>query len=165
MAVTKLPRRRKGTLPQRPPLSWPNDTVIGRRRPHLGLLRQATHNSQQRRLSELSASSKRNVSKPIRLPALHSQAPQASDYSRYKAHQQAHLSTQQPNTPRTLGKPPKQNKKPAPQATQLRKKSRLSSSLLTDEKEDAKSRQHSHIGNHLSLPPSHRSRLEMTPVQ
>lgn len=46
MAVTKLPRTRKGTPSQGPPLSWPNDTTIGPRRPRLGLLRHATHNRQ-----------------------------------------------------------------------------------------------------------------------
>ena len=146
MAVTKLPRTRKGTLSQGPPLSWPNDTAIGRRRPNLGLLRQATHNRQQRRLSNSPASSKENISKPIQHPAVRSQARRASGYSRYKAHKRTHRLTQQPTVPRVFGKPPKQNKGPAPHPTQLRKRSKLSSSLLIDGKDDAKSQKDGHIG-------------------
>ena len=142
MAVTKRPHGRKGTLSRRPPLSWPNDTAIGRRRHHLGLLRQATYNSQQRRMSELSACSKNNVLKPIHQPALQSQAPRVSGYSKYKVHKRTHHPTQHPNTPRYLGK---RIKRLAPHGPQHRKKSNLSTSSLIAENEDAKSQKNIHI--------------------
>lgn len=148
MAVTKLPRTRKGTISQAPPLSWPNDTAIGRRRPSLGLLRQATHNRQQRHLSTLPASLKQIVPRPAQHSAVRSQASRASSHPRYKVHKRTHHSTQQSTAPRFSGKPPKQNKGPAPHSTQLRKHS---SNSLIDEKEDAKSQKDSHISTS-SLP-------------
>lgn len=152
MAVTKLPRTRKGTISQGPPLSWPNDTAIGRRRPNLGLLRQATHNRQQRRLSTLPATSKQNVPRPVQHSAVRSQASKASGYPRYKTHKRIHHPAQQPTASRFSGKAPKQNKGLAPHSTQLRKHSKLSRNSLIDEKEDAKSQKDSHIST--SSPPS-----------
>ncbi|KAL9072611.1 MAG: hypothetical protein Q9161_003469 [Pseudevernia consocians] len=157
MAVTKLPRTRKGMLSQGPPLSWPNDTVIGPRRSRLGLLRQATLNRQQHRISNLSARSSDNGPKLTRHPSLRSKAPQVSGYSRYKAHKRNHSSTQQSKAPKVSGKPPKQNgklgaTKPPPHATQLPQASQVSSNSLIEKKEDAKSQKDNHIGN-LSPPP------------
>ena len=155
MAVTK-PRTRKGTISQRPPLSWPNDIAIGRRRPHLGLLRQATYNSHQHRMSNLSASSKRNISKSTQHATLHSQAPRASSFSSYQAHKRTHRSTQKSQGPRVSGKPPKRNKKPGPHATQPWKKSKVPSNSSTDAEKAAKSQKASPIGEPSSpILPSH----------
>ena len=161
MAVIKRPYPRKGTLSRRPPLSWPNDTVIGRRRSHLGLLRQATLNSQQRRMSELSASSKNDVSKPIQQPALQPQAPRFSGNSKYKAHKRTLHSTPHPNTPKYLGK---LKKRLASHGPQHRKKSKLSTNSPTAENEDAKSQKNIHISkSFLTTLLSHRRHLKLTP--
>ena len=152
MAVTK-PRTRKGTISQHPPLSWPNDIAIGRRRPHLGLLRQATYNSQQHRMSNLSASSKRNISKSTQRASPHSQAPRASKFFRYKAHKRTHRSTQESQGPRVSGKPPTKTKKPGPHATQPWKKSKVPSNSPTGAKKDANSQNDSPIGEPSSLSP------------
>ena len=142
MAVTKRPYPRKWPLSRRPPLSWPNDTAIGRRRPHLGLLRQATLNSRQRRMSELSASLRNDVPKPIQQPALQPQASRYSGYSKHKAHKRTLHSTQHPNTPKYLGK---HNKRLASHGPQHWKKSKLSINSPTAENEDAKSQKNIHI--------------------
>lgn len=156
MAVTKIPRTRTAMMSQRPPLSWPNDLAIGPRRPRLGLLRKATQNRQQHRISNLSASSRRNAPKPTHHPLLHSQLPSASGYSRYKAHKLTHHSTQQSKVPRASGKPPKQieklgAQKPPPHATQRFEASQVSSNSLTNKKEGAKSQKDDHTGKS-SLP-------------
>lgn len=112
MVVTKLPRTPTGMISQGPPLSWPNDTAIGPHRPRLGLLKKATQNRQQHRISNLSASSRRNFSKPTHHAPLHSQVLSASRYSRYKAHKRTDHSTQQSKAaPRVSGKPPKRIEK------------------------------------------------------
>ncbi|KAF6219608.1 hypothetical protein HO133_004077 [Letharia lupina] len=158
MAVTKLLRTRKGILSHGPPLSWPNDTTIGPRRPRLGLLRQATHNHRQHRISDLSASSRHKAPKLIHHPHLRSRAPQASSYSRYKAHKRTHHSTQQSKAPKVSGKPPKQIEKlvvqkPPPHATQLPKASQVSSSSLINKKKDAMSQKNNHTGKPSHPPP------------
>lgn len=154
MTVTKLPRtRNKGMLSQcPPPLSWPNDTAIGPRRPRLELLRQATRNRQQHRMSDLSASARRNIPNPaVQHPPLHSQAPRASGFSRHKAHKRTHHSTQRSNASNLSRKPSEQNEKlvvqnPSPDATRRPKASKVSSNSLTGKKGDAKSLKDDHMG-------------------
>ena len=158
MAVTKLPRIGKG---KGPPLSWPNDTAIGRRRLDHGLLREATHNRQQHRMSTLSISSKHNESNPTQYPSLPFKAPRASSYSGYKTYNHTHHSIQQSKAPRVSCKAPKKNKRPAPHPTQLQEKSNLSSNSLIDEKEDAESQKNSHTSKS-SLPCSLTSKTPQT---
>ena len=157
MAVTKLPRTHDGTLLQSPPLSWPNNTAVGPRRPCLGLFRQATRNRQQHRMSNLSASSRHNQPKPTLHSPLPSQAPRASGYSRHKAFKRTDHSTQQSKAPKIWSKPPKQNEKlgvqdPSPHATQLSKTSEVPSNSLTTKKADAKSQKDKHMGGTSSSP-------------
>ena len=166
MVVTKLPRNRKGTLSQGPPLSWPNDIAIGRHRPHLGLLRQATQNHQQHRMSNLSASSKHNIAEPTQDTSLYSQAPRAPSFSRYKAHKRTHHSTQEQQEPRVSGKTPKQDKKPGPQASQPRKRSTVPGNSRSEAKKDAKSQKDSHIGEHyLHSPLTAKATSDSQPAQ
>lgn len=157
MAVTKLPRTRKGMLSQAPPLSWPNDTTIGPRRPHLGLLRRATHNRQQHRISNLTASSRYNMPKPTHHSPSRSRAPRASGQSRYKAHKRTHHSAQQSKAPRVSGKSPKQTEKlatpkPLPHARKQPKASQVPSSSLMDKKADTTSQKDNQKGK--LIPPS-----------
>ena len=157
MAVIKLPRARKGVLSQAPPLSWPNDTAIGRRRPRLGLLRQATHNSRQHRVSSLSASSKHKVPMLAYDERLRSPAPRASGRSKYNAHTRTQGSSKQFTMPDVSGKRPKKNAKliipePSP-PTQPSKASQTPTNSLTYKKKGAKSQKHNHKAKP-SYPPS-----------
>ncbi|CAF9911262.1 hypothetical protein IMSHALPRED_009980 [Imshaugia aleurites] len=170
MAVTKLPRTRKGILSRGPPLSWPNDTTLGPRRPRLGLLRQATHNSQQHRISNLSASPRHNVPRPTHPSSLRSQPPRASGSSRYKAHKRTHGSKQHSKTPTVSGNPPKQNENPViqnppPHPTQLPEVPHLSSTSLTANKQAANPPNANHHKHKPPPPPSHPSSSSSNPPQ
>ncbi len=144
MAVTKLPHTRKGMPLQKPPLSWPNDTAIGRRHPRLGLLKQATRTRQRQRMSSLSSSQKHHVSMPTRHASLRFPVPHASSHPRYKAHRRSHHSTQQFKGSRS--KLAKDNEKPSNPA-HLPNNSQVSNTSLTKIKKNAKSHKNNHKGN------------------
>ena len=158
MAVTKLPRMHQGMLRPHPPVSWPNDTAIGRRRPRHGLLKQAIRNRQQVRIANLSAGSNRSILKPTHNSSLRSQAPRFSDQSRHRFRQSTHHSTHQSKGSESFENSARENKKPPLRATQLPDPPKVSSNSLT-EKKHAKFQMDKHIG--ISSLPSSRSKLTL----
>ena len=161
MAVTKLSSTRNGMARRTPQLSWPNDTALGRRRrPRLDLLRQATHNRRQHRLSSVASGSQHNVSKPTTQHSSgSSEAIRDLGYSGFKAHVKAHRLTQQSATQRDSGQTSRPIKKPPPHPTKLSKSSPISNSSLTRKKKDGKPQKRS---QNKSRKPSHHHSLHLS---